>query len=61
MQIFWTDNFNRETISERRVVSGLTNEQASEVLAELCRNCSKDHDNWYRAAEDGTEPYTWEP
>ena len=62
MQIFWTDNLNRETVSERLVVKDIVHPREAEAMLKgLKDTCTTDGPNWYRLADDGENPYKFEP
>lgn len=61
MQIFWTDNFNRETVSERVVASNISDRGEADIMLRALQNkCNSNGGNWYRLAEDTATPYTFE-
>jgi len=62
MQIFWTDNFNRETVSERIVATGITDAKEAEAMLKGLRDtCTDNGSDWYRLAEDDVAPRQFIP
>jgi hypothetical protein len=54
MKIVWTDNFDRETVSERVVAEGIRSRREGEVMLDALRATNRDpgDPNWYKLVED---------
>ena len=61
MKIIWTDNFNRETVSEKLVAAMVRKHEAPIILKALQATCSHGSDSWYKLVEDDYVLYAFEP
>lgn len=62
MKIFWTDNFARDTVSERLVADNIGNELEGKIMLKALQStCTSAGSSWYRSAKDDEQPYKWEP
>ncbi len=53
MKIVWTDNFNRDTIADRLVAEGITNDSEAEIMLTALRTkCTATGPDWYKLMHD---------
>jgi hypothetical protein len=61
MKLIWTDNFNRETVSEHLVADHVREAEKLILLNALRATCSANGPDWYKLVEDDYELYKFEP
>jgi hypothetical protein len=62
VKIVWMDNFNRDTVSEQLVCSGIRSAAEGEVmLAALQARCTDGGPDWYKLEGDDYELYVFDP
>jgi len=61
MKIVWTDNFNRETISEKLVADHVRVHESQIIIEALQKSCRHGDDDWYKLVPDDYVLYEFEP
>lgn len=62
MKIVCTDNFARETQSERFVAENIRNEREAKIMLDALRKTCTDHEpDWYKLVPDDYVLYRFEP
>ncbi len=60
--LVWTDNFDRETMSERVVADNIASEKEADIMLTALRDtCNEHQDNWYKLEDDKYILRTFEP
>lgn len=61
-KIVWTDNFNRDCISDKLVAENIRSEEEAKIMLEALRDeCTTYGEAWYKLQKQEEPIYTWKP